>query len=61
MSTREAVVAFDALYIYISSLLGLAPQHAVNLFSIISVMVAYSVCHTAGRKKIAGSFSPIAV
>lgn len=50
MTTREAVAAFDLRQIYISSLLDLAPQHALKLDSIRLAVVAYSVRHTTVQK-----------
>lgn len=57
MTTREAVAAFDAQQIYISSLPNLAPQYAVNLHSIRSVVVAHSVRPTV-QNKIVDFLSP---
>lgn len=58
MTTREAIAAFDALQIYISSLPAIASQHAVNLDNIRSAVVAHSVRHTTVQKKIVDFFSP---
>lgn len=59
MTTREAVAAFYALQIYISSLPDLVPQHAMNLDSMRLPVVTHSVRQTTAQKKIANFFSPI--
>lgn len=52
MTTREALVGFYVLQVYISSFPDLAPQHALNLDRIRSAVAAHSLNHTTVRKEI---------